>query len=112
MREGETGNIETLLVEIRAQLSDLAGRVKSLEERGHEERVGAVGQALPPANAVLAAEPAAHAVLSEERLLAISAAVAAFLGERVRIRQIRLVGSSAWAQQGRVSVQASHWLHH
>jgi methylmalonyl-CoA carboxyltransferase large subunit len=69
-----------------------------------------VGQALPPANAA-PAETAAHPVLSEEKLVAISAAVAAFLGERVRIRQIRLLRSNAWAQQGRVSVQASHWLH-
>jgi methylmalonyl-CoA carboxyltransferase 12S subunit len=111
MREGEAGSIETLLAEIRAQLRDLGARVSRLEERGHGKRVEAVGQALPPANAAPTAEGAAHPVLSEERLVAISAAVAAFLGERVRIRQIRLLRSNAWAQQGRVSVQASHWLH-
>jgi hypothetical protein len=49
--------------------------------------------------------------ISEDRLVAISSAVAAFPGERVRIRQIRLIRSNAWAQQGRVSGQASHWLH-
>ena len=39
--------------------------------------------------------------------------VAAFLGERAHIRQIRLVSSTAWAQQGRVSIQASHrWAVH
>jgi methylmalonyl-CoA carboxyltransferase 12S subunit len=107
MREGEAGNIETLLAEIRAQLADLGERVSRLEEQRQ------VGQALPSANPAtvgLALPPPKHAI-SEDRLIAISAAVAAFLGERVRIRQIRLIRSNAWAQQGRVSVQASHWLH-
>jgi methylmalonyl-CoA carboxyltransferase 12S subunit len=43
-------------------------------------------------------------------VLAISAAVAAYLGVRAHIRQIRLVSTGAWAQQGRVSIQASHRL--
>ena len=47
---------------------------------------------------------------SEELLLVLSAAVAAYLGKRPHIRAIRLLGSSAWAQQGRVFVQASHQL--
>ena len=49
--------------------------------------------------------------ISEEELTAISAAVAAYLGVRAHIRQIRLVSSRAWAQEGRVSIQASHQLH-
>jgi methylmalonyl-CoA carboxyltransferase 12S subunit len=107
MREGDAGNVEILLAEIRAQLRDLAARVSRLENQ-HE-----VGQALPKTTVATMeqAPPSARAVLSEDRLIAISAAVAAFLGERVRIRQIRLIRSNAWAQQGRVSVQASHWLH-
>ncbi len=48
--------------------------------------------------------------ISEELILSISAAIAAYLGKRARIRQIRLLGSAAWAQQGRVTVQASHRL--
>ena len=48
--------------------------------------------------------------ISEEIILVISAAVAAFLGKKPRIRQIRLLGSAAWAQQGRVTIQASHAL--
>jgi methylmalonyl-CoA carboxyltransferase large subunit len=48
--------------------------------------------------------------ISEELLLVISAAIAAFLGKRPHIRQIRLLHSGAWAQQGRVSIQASHSL--
>ena len=49
---------------------------------------------------------------SEETLLIIAAAVAAYLGSGVRIRRARLVttGGSSWAQQGRVSIQASHNL--
>jgi methylmalonyl-CoA carboxyltransferase 12S subunit len=48
--------------------------------------------------------------ISEEILLVISAAVAAFLGKKPHIRQIRLLGTTAWAQQGRVTIQASHAL--
>lgn len=52
-------------------------------------------------------------VISEDVLLVISAAVAAFLGERAHVRQVRLLHSDAWAQQGRVSVMASHrWAVH
>ena len=46
--------------------------------------------------------------LSEEILIALSAAVAAYLGKRAPIRTVRLLGSTQWAQQGRVSIQASH----
>jgi methylmalonyl-CoA carboxyltransferase large subunit len=54
--------------------------------------------------------PAGPAPIGEEDLLAISAALAAYFGVRVHVRQIRLITSSAWAQQGRVSIQASHRL--
>ena len=42
--------------------------------------------------------------------LGISAAIAAFLGKKPHIRQIRLLGSAAWSQQGRLTIQASHAL--
>jgi methylmalonyl-CoA carboxyltransferase large subunit len=51
--------------------------------------------------------------ISEEVLVVIAAAVAAFMGKKARIRHTRLVQPSeanAWAQQGRVFVQASHNL--
>jgi methylmalonyl-CoA carboxyltransferase large subunit len=79
---------------IRQELARLGERVAALE---------AAAGVKPQA----AAAPAATDV-SEEILLVISAAVAAFLGKRPHIRQIRLVGSAAWAQQGRVTIQASH----
>jgi methylmalonyl-CoA carboxyltransferase 12S subunit len=67
----------------------------------------------PPKPAAPAPAPTPHEEVTEEMLLVISAAVAAFLGERAHIRQVRLLGSEAWAQQGRVSVMASHrWAVH
>lgn len=57
------------------------------------------------------AAAAAPAAPSEEDMLAIAAAVAAFLGVRARIRQVRLVHSSAWAQVGRIGTHASHHTH-
>ena len=66
-------------------------------------------RALPPAHPPKSAKP--NRIFREEELIAISAAVAAYLGVRVHIRQIRLIGSRAWAQEGRVSIQASHRLH-
>lgn len=49
--------------------------------------------------------------ITPEILMVLTAAVAAFLGKRARIRSARLSSprtDSAWAQQGRVFVQASH----
>jgi methylmalonyl-CoA carboxyltransferase large subunit len=49
-------------------------------------------------------------ILDEELILVISAAIAAFLGKKPHIRQIQLLGHAAWAQEGRVMIQASHRL--
>ena len=43
--------------------------------------------------------------------IAISAAVAAFLGHRARIKQVHYRTGQAWAQQGRVVVQGRHNIH-
>lgn len=69
--------------------------------------------AAAPALAPVAAAPAPAPVreeISEEILMTISAAVAAYLGKRAHIRTVRLLSSTAWAQQGRVNIQASHRL--
>ncbi len=58
----------------------------------------------PPARPVVAEG------LSEELILVIGAAIAAFVGKSAHIRQIHLIDSVAWAQQGRVMIQASHAL--
>lgn len=58
-------------------------------------------------------EPEAVEEVAPETIMILTAAVAAFLGKRARIRGARLVRtapSNAWAQQGRVFVQASHNL--
>lgn len=80
---------------LRREVARLSARVAALENGA-----GVKPAAPPPAPA---AEP-----ISEEILVVISAAVAAFLGKRPHIRQIRLVGTSSWAQQGRATIQASH----
>ncbi len=59
--------------------------------------------ALPPKTEEIAAEV----------LAVIAASVAAFLGKTARVRGVHLlepVESNAWAQQGRVYIQASHNL--
>jgi methylmalonyl-CoA carboxyltransferase 12S subunit len=50
--------------------------------------------------------------VSPEVVLAISAAVAAYLGKRAKVRQIHLRDSRTWAQQGRASVMGSHTIPH
>ncbi len=87
------------LKELQEQLTEISRRIATLEQHGGEDAA-----ALVPKVAVEAPE------IGEEELLAISAAIGAYLGVRAHIRQIRLVSTSAWAQQGRVSIQASHRL--
>jgi len=45
-------------------------------------------------------------------VLAISAAVAAYLGKRATIRQVHFRSHSTWAKQGRAQVMASHGIPH
>ena len=84
------------LDELRAQIAEMAKRLERLE---HGESVE-----------VAEAPESVSARMTEDEMLAVSAAIAAYLGVRAHIRQIRLVSTSAWAQQGRVSIQASHSL--
>jgi methylmalonyl-CoA carboxyltransferase large subunit len=95
MQEANTDTL-ALLAQMREEISALRQRVNQLE-----------GQRAPAA----AAAAPARTVPTEEEMLAISAAVAAFLGVRARIRQVRLVQSSAWAQVGRIGTHASHHPH-
>lgn len=115
MNETSTSNeLLPLLQELRSQIAVLSERLERLEQNAPASGPG-VAIRQPPAIAAApgpepAAGPAEEEGISEEIVLAISAAVAAFLGVRARIRQIRLITSPAWAQQGRVSIQASHRL--
>jgi methylmalonyl-CoA carboxyltransferase large subunit len=90
-----------LIEELRAEIKALSERLAMLE--AHYSSEPKLSAAPPPTRP----EP-----ISEEILLVISAAVAAFLGERAHVKQVRLLRSPAWAQQGRVSIQASHHLQH
>ncbi len=56
--------------------------------------------------------PPAPTTVPPDVVLAISAAVAAFLGKRATIRQVHLSGSTSWAQQGRTAVMTSHGVPH
>ncbi|MBL8233241.1 MAG: hypothetical protein JNL98_32380 [Bryobacterales bacterium] len=130
-----TSNQEQTLLDaigaLRDQIASLSERVLALEgaSRGAPSPAPSPAAApAPPASAQTAATPPnAEALppqaevpkpapvppkeeIDEELLLVISAAIAAFLGKRPRIRQIRLLHTGAWAQQGRVSIQASHVL--
>ena len=49
-----------------------------------------------------------HAEVSEEVLLAISAACAAYLGHRARIKQVHLRRGATWVSQGRSAIQLGH----
>jgi methylmalonyl-CoA carboxyltransferase 12S subunit len=97
-----TDELTDLLQNVRRQLAELTARVARLEG------VGQTAVSQPPAQPE--AQPETPE-LTEEEILAMSAGIAAYLGVKVRIKQIRLIRSSAWSQVGRVSIQASHRLH-
>src|ERR1043165_4480675 len=100
--------VSQVLKELQAKIAILEARNQELEARIDqlEHRRNPAVSALAPA--VPAAPP--EEPVSEEVMLVIAAAVAAYLGERAHIRVVRLAPSHAWAQQGRVSIQASHRL--
>ena len=114
MQAVENATMEALQEQVRALQATLASLTARLDQM---EGAAKPEPAPPPPPPVAAPEPApaVEEGISEETLLVISAAIAAFLGKRFRIRQARLVphaGASAWAQQGRVFIQASHMLRH
>jgi hypothetical protein len=118
--------LRAMLEEIQSQLANLVQRVAGLEElasMGAGESVPAVAvreeaPSSAPASPIVSEAPGTspapvvEAGISEEEVLAISAAVAAWLGVQAHIRQIRLIRTGAWAQQGRVTIQTSHRLNY
>jgi len=106
-----TQDLADLLDKVQAQLHALSERVEQLEAAGPKQP--AALETIPvPVTPEPAPPPAPRKEeITEEELIAISAALGAYLGVRIRIKQIRLLSSHAWAQQGRVSIQASHYLH-
>ena len=107
MAKVTVAELAATLEQVQAQLAEMAARIAV-----YENGKGAAVVAPPPAAAAPAPVAALEEPLSitEEELLAISAAIGAYLGVRAHIRQIRLVSSTRWAQEGRVSIQASHRL--
>jgi len=95
MSKNEIKKLEEVVEELSRRLEKMEALVATLAKA-------------PAAEPARAAEPAGKQEISHEIVLAISAAVAAFLGKRASIRQIRLTGTTPWAQQGRATVQASH----
>jgi methylmalonyl-CoA carboxyltransferase 12S subunit len=104
-------DLAEVLERVQAQIATLSERVEKLEAAGFKPP--AIEEPLPVQAAPEPESPPVPAKpeITEEELIAISAALAAYLGVRVRIKQIRLLSSHAWAQQGRVSIQASHYLY-
>jgi methylmalonyl-CoA carboxyltransferase large subunit len=74
------------VAELKAVVAELAARVHTLEDRAAQW----------------------HPEVSEEVLLAVSAACAAYLGKRATIKQVHLRRGSTWASQERAAVQQSH----
>jgi methylmalonyl-CoA carboxyltransferase large subunit len=124
MSDPPQNEMRSVVDELRRQLAQIAAQLAQLERAiPLGSPAGPIDVAPPSASNGLSAQAAAavssdrgvvqetpQEELSEETLIAISAAVAAFLGERAHVRQIRLISSAAWGQQGRVSIQGSHRL--
>jgi methylmalonyl-CoA carboxyltransferase large subunit len=89
----ETVALEPTTAELLARIQELTRRVEWLE-------------------ASLGVGPHAPTDVPPDVVLAISAAVAAYLGKRATVRQIHLSGTTSWAQQGRAAVMASHGITH
>lgn len=94
----DPGRLIEALQSLRDEVRRLGERVAALEARSQ------------PAPVPAAIAPSPAETISDEILIAISAAIAAYLGVKPRIRQIRLLRSAGWAQQGRITIQASHRL--
>jgi methylmalonyl-CoA carboxyltransferase large subunit len=87
MSEPDDRTVAELLEAVRT----LSARVEHLEAELQEAR---------------AATP-----VPDDVLVAISAAVAAFLGHRAKVKQVHYRTGAAWAQQGRAVVQGRHDIH-
>ena len=100
------GGLLATLQALRDEVRGLAGRVAELE--------GCLAAAgiRPPITPPTIMKPTPAAGITEDELLAISAAVAAYLGVRAHIRQVRLIQSTTWGQIGRLNVHASHQRRH
>jgi methylmalonyl-CoA carboxyltransferase 12S subunit len=93
--------LEQLLATVEALRGDIArleSRVAQLEKT---QPIWRTASAMPAAAQTVEG-------IDQDVVMSIAAALASYFGVRPRIRQIRLLGSGAWAQQGRVTIQASY----
>ncbi len=107
MAETQTKDTINELESLKGALAAILSRISSLE--------ASIQPAPAAPEGAPAAAPAGTAAAEQEEIggdvmLAIAAAVAAYLGKRAHVRAVRLARSGAWAQQGRVFIQASHRL--
>jgi methylmalonyl-CoA carboxyltransferase large subunit len=96
--------------ELLKRLDQLEARVRALEAGARVPASPLATAVAPVSTAATALAPAPPEALPEDVLTVISAAIAAFLGVKAQIKQVRLVGREGWAQQGRASIMASHRL--
>jgi|SRR6516225_9813786 methylmalonyl-CoA carboxyltransferase large subunit len=99
---GDLARLAETLEALRREVVRLSERVMALEQATATK--GAAAPVLAPS-----AVPVAEGI-GDELLLVIGAAVAAYLGKKAPIRQIRVLAAAGWAQQGRLTIQASHSL--
>lgn len=95
---------------LQGQLADQAKLLADLVARLSGPGAQVQSQAQAPEEGL-----AARSEVSPDVLVVIAAAVTTFLGKKVRIRSAKMLQSpyeivNPWAQQGRVFVQASHYL--
>ena len=101
----EESRVEALLAQMNERLLAMEQRLREVEAR-----LPATAAPTPGLKPAAAQDEA----VSEEILMVIAAAVAAFLGKKAKIRKVRRMtefGINPWSQQGRVSIQASHNVH-
>jgi methylmalonyl-CoA carboxyltransferase 12S subunit len=94
----QTAELVGLIEALRADIARLEARITHLE----------TGQPMWRTATAMPAAPMTTDGIDQDIVMSIAAAVATYLGVKPRIRQIRLLGSAAWAQQGRVTIQASY----
>lgn len=108
-------DIEELL-SLRRQVASLAETVEQMRQQlARQSEMLAKLSPAPPA--MPAATPVHEKPVAPDVLVIIAAAISSFLGKKIRIRSARMLQSpyeivNPWSQQGRVSVQASHFLRH
>jgi methylmalonyl-CoA carboxyltransferase large subunit len=88
------------VVEAGPTTAELLARIEELTRRVEWLEAGQADGPPPPPT------------LPPEVVLAISAAVAAYLGKRATVRQVHVRSHSTWAKQGRAQVMASHGFTH